>query len=150
MIGGNKYSKTPLFLAIIILCSALNSCSSNIQSVGNIPDPEVVKQLVADEISKEEVFELLGSPSSKSNIGGDSWFYINETVEKLAWFKPNVKSRQVLVLKFDKSGTLETKEEISLKDGNVITPVERQTPTHGSDFGFLDQIVGNFRRFTKK
>ena len=136
-----------LFIGILL---SIVACSGTLKTRGNTPDPDIVSELKVGQVAKKEVEELLGSPSSMASFGEETWFYINEQTEDLAWFKPEVKNRQVLVLKFDSSGILSKKEQISLVDGESVTPVGRVTPTYGHEFGFFDQLFGNFRRFTNK
>ena len=138
-------------LAVLTLSTMiLPSCAKQINVQGNSLNPQLISEIKENQISKEEVLELLGSPSTTSKLGGETWIYMNAKRETWAWTEPDIKARQVLVLRFDKSGFLVKKEEMSLEDGKNITPIERSTPTHGSEFGFFDQIIGNFRRFTKK
>jgi len=128
----------------------ISACSSIVKTSGNFPDPDIVAQLEEGQITKGEVAELLGSPSTVGNFGDDSWFYINERDEKIAWFEREIKQRQVLVLRFDSNGLLIKKDQIKLENGIDVVPVKRTTPTYGHSLGFIDQIVGNFRRFTGK
>ena len=59
------------------------------------------------------------------------------------------KKEGIIVILSSPSGagktTLVKKEEMSLEDGKNINPVQRSTPTHGSEYGFFDQIIGEFR-----
>ncbi len=113
-----------------------------------MPDPDLVAQLKEGDITREEVMEFLGSPSSKTPFGEEVWFYISEQTETLAWFEPEIKQRQVLALHFNNDGTLTKIEKAGLDEAQKIAPVERTTPTHGNELTVIEQMVGNFRRFT--
>ena len=144
------FLKTFLMIFLGLTFLSMGSCSSIVKTSGNFPDPNIVSQLEEGQITKGEVAELLGSPSTVGNFGDDSWFYINERDEQIAWFEREIKQRQVLVLRFDSKGVLREKRNIKLENGINVVPVGRTTPTYGHSLGFLDQIVGNFRRFTGK
>ena len=130
------------------LVLAVSACSPRAHTRGNLPDPKKVSQLKAGDISREEVIEFLGSPSSRSSFGDEVWFYISEQTETFAWFEPEIKNRQVLALHFDKDGTLNKIEVSGLDQANSVIPIDRKTPTHGNKMTVLEQIVGNFRRFS--
>ena len=142
-------SNIKFYILFILIAPLIISCSGTLHNRGNIPDPNMISELKIGQVAKNEVEELLGSPSSKTSFGEETWFYINEKTENVAWFKTKIKTRQVLVLRFDALGILSKKEQISLSDGELVTPVSRVTPTYGHEFGFFEQIIGNFRRFSK-
>jgi len=136
------------FAVALLLVSALSACSPRIHTRGNLPDPDMVAELTAGDITKEEVAELLGSPSTVASFGNEAWFYISERTEAVAWFEPEVMERNVLVLEFDKDGVLVEKIKVGLDAANKVIPVDRRTLTHGSKLTVIEQIVGNFRRFS--
>jgi outer membrane protein assembly factor BamE (lipoprotein component of BamABCDE complex) len=139
------------FLAVIAMLGlvlAVSACSPRAHTRGNLPDPKKVSQLKAGDISREEVIEFLGSPSSRASFGDEVWFYISEQTETFAWFEPEIKNRQVLALHFDKDGTLNKIEVSGLDQANSVIPIDRKTPTHGNKMTVLEQLVGNFRRFS--
>lgn len=145
----NKY---PFWVKLGALCLivAIGACSPRAATRGNLPDPDLVAQLKEGDITRDEVAEFLGSPSSVAPFGDEVWFYISEQTETLAWFEPEIKDRQVLALHFDKAGTLVKIQTAGLEEGNKLAPVERKTKTHGLKLTFLEQLVGNFRRFSNK
>ena len=99
-------------------------------------------------IGREEIAEILGSPSSINTFGPETWYYISERTETFAFFAPEVKERQILVARFDKKGALDKLEVLDLTNGRQIAHVERVTPTFGEKLTVLGQIIGNFQRFT--
>jgi outer membrane protein assembly factor BamE (lipoprotein component of BamABCDE complex) len=142
---------TKRFLAVIGMLGlvvAINACSPRAHTRGNLPDPKKVSQLKVGDISREEVIEFLGSPSSRASFGDEVWFYISEQTETFAWLEPEIKNRLVLALHFDTDGTLNKIEVSGLDQANTVIPIDRKTPTHGNKMTVLEQLVGNFRRFS--
>jgi len=135
---------------ITVLGGTLGACSPRVHIRGNLPDPAKVDEMKAGDITRDEVGEILGSPSTTANFGGDVWFYISEKTETLAWFRPKVTERTVLVMRFDKEGVLSKKMLVGVDAQNKITPIGRSTPTHGNELTFFEQIIGNVRRFSGK
>ncbi|MEK9723089.1 MAG: outer membrane protein assembly factor BamE [Rhodospirillaceae bacterium] len=128
----------------------MTGCGARVSAHGNLPDPERVAELKPGDITKQEINEILGSPSSVNTFGQDTWYYIAERTETVAFFEPVVKEREVLVVKFDKDGHLQELEHLDLKNGRQIAHVERITPTFGQELTVIGQILGNFQRFNKR
>ena len=134
-------------LAVGVVCTALVACGSRIDTRGNLPDPERLVEVVPGEISRDEVFEILGSPTNITTFGNETWYYISERTETIAFLAPEVVERQVVILRFDKTGILSEIDTMGVEAGREVKHVERTTPTHGNKLTVLEQIVGNFQRF---
>ena len=142
--------KNKRVLTVIImlgLLMAVGACSPRARTSGNLPDPKKLSELKTGDISREEVIEFLGSPSSVTSFGDEIWFYISEQTETLSWFKPKIKNRLVLALHFSKDGTLSKIKTTGLGEAKKVIHIDRKTPTHGSKMTVFEQVVGNFRRF---
>ena len=125
------------------------ACSPQLNTRGNVPDPDLVAEIVAGQHTRDDVAEILGSPSTASTFGAERWIYIGKRTETLAFFAPEVEERQVLVVRFDKAGVVAQIQRLDLEDGRVVQVVERQTPTLGNELTVFDQLLGNLGRFNK-
>ncbi len=96
-----------------------------------------------------QVAEILGSPSNISTFDLETWYYVSQRTETTAFFEPDVMTRQVVILRFDKGGTLADVRTIGLEEGHNVLPVERETPTSGNEMTFIEQIIGNLGKFNK-
>ncbi len=130
---------------LAILATA--ACTARIDTRGNLPDADLIADLEVGHITKNQVLDLIGSPSSTAPFSGESWYYISERTETLAFFEPEVKERKVLVLRFDAGGVLKEMTALDLTDGRDIQLVERTTPTAGNEITILQQIFGNIGKF---
>ena len=149
----NKNQKTKSytkFLVITLLALCISSCESKKHTRGNFLDPEKVVDIRPGEVSRDEVIEILGSPSSVTPFTSDTWYYISQHTKTIAFFEPEVIKRQVVVVSFDKGGKVSSIETLGLEHGQKITPVARKTLTHGNKLTVLEQLVGNLNRFSKK
>lgn len=138
--------------AVVVVASvSLGACGlSRVVTRGNLPDPAKVKELKPGKVSKDDILDALGSPSSINLFGNETWYYISERTETIAFLEPKVLNRQVLIVEFDKAGKMTQIVSLGLDAGREVTHVERVTPTFGQELTILDQILGNFRRFTGK
>ena len=125
----------------------LQSCSNKTIITGNLPDPDLLANIEVGQVSKNEVLELLGSPSTKATFNDNDWYYVSETISTRAFFHPEVINRKVLIIQFDKRDIVKKITQLSLKDGEKIEMVDRITPTAGKEMTILKQIFGNVGRF---
>ncbi len=132
---------------MIGLIAALSACSPRIDVRGNMPDPERLSEISPGEQSRAEVAEILGSPSSVAVFDKETWYYVFQRTETLAFFEPEIKESNVIILEFDKKGIVSDVRKLGAEDGKKVLPVERTTPTSGNTLNFWDQMFGNFGRF---
>ena len=141
-------------LAIILVVSAASlgagACASRLDTRGNLPDPKLLSSIRPGELSREDVIDLLGSPSSVTPFGSDTWYYISKRTETFAFFAPEVTARKIVVVKFAKDGKVKEVNILGLEKSRVIEPVSRKTPTHGNEMTVIEQLIGNLGRFKKK
>jgi outer membrane protein assembly factor BamE (lipoprotein component of BamABCDE complex) len=103
-------------------------------------DPKDVKVGVD---TKSTVRGKLGSPSAVSTFDPNTWFYMNQVKERVAFRRPKVVSRNVTAIAFNKeSEQVESVNNYTLKDGKVIAYNGRETPTRGREMTVLEQMLG--------
>ena len=124
----------------------LAGCQDNLQVRGNIPDEEVVAEIRPGVHGRDDIVEMLGSPSTISTFQDTTWYYVGQKSEQFAFLKPEVIERKVLVISFDETGLVGETKTYTLADGREIDPVGRETPTEGRDLTILQQLFGNIGR----
>ena len=135
------------FTAISVILPLLVGCEPIVDVRGNLPSKDLLQDIEVGYIKKSEVVDLLGSPSSVSPFESDTWFYISERTETVAFFEPEIKERKVLVIKFDGKGVARELKTYGLDDARRIEIVSRTTPTAGKELTILKQLFGNLGRF---
>lgn len=126
---------------------ALGACSSGLNTHGNLPDKELVEDIQPGVHSREDVLDILGSPSAISTFQDNRWYYIGSRSETVAFFDRDILERNVLVVSFAEDGLVGDKKVYNLKDGQDVDPVDRVTPTEGKKLTILQQLFGNVGRF---
>lgn len=144
-----RSSRLLRFFCIGALALTVAACAPRVATRGNQPDPELLAEIEPGEISRLEVEEILGSPSTTATFGQEAWYYISERTETTAFFAPEVAERHVVVIRFDDKGMVAAIDNLTLEDGRVIRPTDRETPTAGNELTFLEQMFGNLGRFNK-
>ncbi len=131
-----------------LLAAALSGCSSRVAVRGNLPEPEQVVDVLPGESDRSDVQRILGSPSTLSTFQDDIWYYIGERTEQVAFFRPDVVERSVLVVKFNDAGRVSDTKLFTVEDGQEVAMVDRTTPTEGNELTIWQQLIGNIGRFS--
>ena len=131
----------------LMLALALTACRARIDDRGYMPDPDDVARIKPGMQGRDEVREILGSPSSVSTFSDSHWYYISKKTSTTAFFKPETLEQKVIEVDFDEAGLVSDVRNYSLKDGEKIDPVERKTPSPGRELGFMEQLIGNIGKF---
>jgi outer membrane protein assembly factor BamE (lipoprotein component of BamABCDE complex) len=138
-------------LALLALAAALAAgCSETINTTGQVILPSRLSQIQPGTTTREEVVQLLGSPSASGTMNDNRWYYIT-SIEGTKAFQPhNLKSRRVIIVDFDSSNTVAGLTEKTEADSKALDPDRKATPTHGQSLGVLDQLFGNLGLGTAK
>lgn len=136
---------TVLLLATTTL--ALSACSPMVQTRGHVKDPEWESTIQPGNAGRSEVLAALGSPSTRSSFGPETWYYITTRRESFAFFEPEITDQDVLAVRFDASGLVEDIQQVG-KEGLIdMEYTSRETPTEGHSLTFVEQLIGNLGRF---
>jgi outer membrane protein assembly factor BamE (lipoprotein component of BamABCDE complex) len=94
--------------------------------------------------TKSTVMAKLGTPSATSTFDPNTWFYISQITDRVAFYKPRVSRRDVVAVNFNKeTEAVAAVNTYTLKDGKVIAFNGRETPTRGREMTILEQLLGN-------
>lgn len=141
--------RTRSFIAAVAIVgiAGLSACSPRVAQRGAMPDIDAIAAIVPNKTTKSEVERSLGSPSSINMYGEETWMYVGETTETVAFFERDVNERSVLLVSFRDDGVVKDVLQHGLDAARNIEPVERQTPTVGKDMTVIEQMMGNVNRF---
>lgn len=143
-----RYMKSIAALALTVgLVAGTTACDRKVNVRGNMPDPEVVLEVQPGYSNRNEVLQILGSPSTVSTFMDDTWYYIGYRTEQFAFLDPEVVDRSVLTVQFNDAGVVDDTTLYTVEDGQIIDPVSRETPTEGRELTILQQLFGNIGRF---
>jgi outer membrane protein assembly factor BamE (lipoprotein component of BamABCDE complex) len=150
--GGLSRPSGRAFGGALVLAAALalSACQHHVDDLGYVPDPDEVSRIKPGLQGRDEVREILGSPSSASTFTDDRWYYISKKIQWVAFFTPDVLDQKVIEVDFDKDGMVSEVRNYSLKDGEQIDPVARKTPSPGRELGFFEQLIGNIGKFNSQ
>jgi len=116
----------------IILLLFLLSCTGN--KVTNFHGPKQLEskftKLKINITNKNDILEIIGPPSTVSSFDKNKWYYIermktNQSIIKLGSQK--LKKNNVLIVKLNNYGILESKKILDLNDMNNLKYFEKNT-----------------------
>lgn len=107
---------------------------------GYILDEAALEQ-VTPGMGAQQVLELMGTPSTVSTVGNQSWYYISQTARRRAAFmRQEVVDQRVAAIYFTPQLRVERKALYGLEDGVIFDFISRETPTGGAEQSFVRQL----------
>ncbi len=134
-------------LASIAALMLLAGCALPQEVEGNLPDPENVAQVEPGKSTKTDVTRLMGSPSSIGTFDKNTWFYASRRVERDTLGDKTLLEQRVYVVAFDDKGVVKDLQT-HLNDSQDVPMIARTTPAPGKELSFVEQLLGNFGKFT--
>ena len=135
-------------LTVLFTAALLCACSAKVDNRGYVSTGDI-KTMVSVGQSRDEVLTNLGSPSSQSTFGTETWYYISTRKEATAFLKPEVVKQDVTKIEFDSAGMVSKIDTFNEQNSEDFSIAKRTTPTEGHSLGFLEQVLGNVGRFNK-
>ena len=107
------------------------------------------QQLIVSKTNSNDIINLLGPPSAKSNMEKDLWFYIekeitNEGMLKLG--KEKIIRNNVLLIKLDNRGILKHKELIDINRMNELNFSKMTTDANFNKSSFIYDFLSSMRQ----
>ncbi len=133
-------------LHLIILTIILASCTNIEERHGATIKPKTMQKL-APNVTKKQVTGLLGSPSTKSSFGEETWYYIANNKNQNLFSDDDMVEQEVLAIYFNEDDKVYNVESYGIRDSKQIELSDRTTPTAGHNLTVMEQLLGNVGRF---
>jgi outer membrane protein assembly factor BamE (lipoprotein component of BamABCDE complex) len=129
-------------LALAILAAApLAGCISQTHHRGYVVSQMALEQVPVG-ASRDQVLIALGTPSTTASFSNEVFYYISQTARRpIRFMNARIVDQRVLAVYFNENEEVERIANYGLKDGRVFDFVSRTTPTGGSDFSFISQLL---------
>lgn len=137
-----------LTLVALLTAVMLGGCTMSPDLRGNNPDKKLLASIKPGVTDKASVTKLLGSPSSVATFDADTWYYISQELQSVAFFKPELRDEKVVTISFNNKGIVQKIAYLDMKDHRDVEPNPDKTPAPGREFTLLEQLIGNFGRFS--
>ena len=107
------------------------------------------EKLTINKSNKNDILQLLGSPSSKSTFDNDLWIYIERKTDNsslIKFGKEKIIVNNVLILEVNSMGMLEKKNFFDLADMEEIKFSELKTVSDYNKKTFLYEFLSSMRQ----
>ena len=125
----------------------LAGCQS-IDVRGQFVSDEAIKQINSQQPTKVELIALVGTPTYVPDYSKNTWYYIQRSLAKRAWFDPKVVKQRIVKVVFNGD---KVQEAGLLSDGQneEISSQSNYTQTYGTQQNGIQKFVKNIGRFNK-
>jgi outer membrane protein assembly factor BamE (lipoprotein component of BamABCDE complex) len=128
-------------LVSAMMAAGLAGCANEQVTQGYLLD-ETALAKIKPGLDAQQVLQIMGSPSTVSTVGNQTWYYISEQLKIDFYFMgPQLVDRHVVVVNFTKGLKVEKVANYGLKDGAVFDFISRETPTSGNELTMVRQIL---------
>ncbi len=127
---------------------AMSGCAKDVEARGNMPKPEALAQLQPGEQTRQDVEQILGTPSTTAVFDNETWYYISAHTTQYAFYPNHELDRTIYAVRFDDRGILKDVRKLDMDDGRNVQIAAKETPTKGREYSFLEQLVGNLGRIS--
>jgi outer membrane protein assembly factor BamE (lipoprotein component of BamABCDE complex) len=134
-------------VSLLAVLATISGCIKTVKMLGYTPESDKFDQLVPGKTRKAVVKRELGSPSSISTYGKDTWYYISTEQESVAFLSPKIKSQKVVAIEFNEDQTIRLISKYDEADARDVKLSNDTTKTEGHDAGALGQLLGNVGRY---
>ena len=129
------------FLICSLLLISLNNCAGRVSNHGVLKIEKQINTIIERKLEKAEVEALLGPPSTISAFEFNKWYYINNTMKHLAFFKPEIINHKVYEIIFNAENLAIEINTYDEKDLNKITYNKDYTEPRGNKTSLLNNIL---------
>lgn len=123
----------------------LAGCAPTVNVHGHMPNPDALPEIKVGSTNRDQVRELLGSPTSIATFDDKRWYYISRKTETGSFDRTELLDQEIVVIDFDDGGFVKTVDvQKGTEKTQDVAMISRVTPTKGRELGFFEQILGNF------
>jgi len=135
-----------ILLNLFILMLAACSSDVFVSHCGNMPTQERIAQLQKGQ-TKDEVLDLLGTPSNIVSLDQNTWIYMSSDIKKVAFLKPVELDRDVLTVRFNQYNQVDEIVRLNKQQGREVAVNTDKTESYGNRPGFFEKYFGGVGQF---
>lgn len=130
------------FLLIITGCQSIDVR-------GQFVSDSAIEQINIKKPNQEELVDMIGTPTYIPDYSANTWYYIQRSLARRAWFDPKVVQQRIVKITFAESKRVS--EAMLLKDSQneAIVANSAFTKTHGTEQSGIQKFVKNIGRFNQ-
>jgi outer membrane protein assembly factor BamE (lipoprotein component of BamABCDE complex) len=135
-------NKKRVLLAMFVLAAC-----NNPGTAGYMTDSAMINAVQLGVADKAKVQEIMGSPSSKSSFGNETWYYVQQKTNRVAFFAPEITDQDVIAIRFNAAGVVDNIQRKGMGDSKNVAVAQDETRTEGRSITVWQQLLGNLGRY---
>lgn len=136
-----------VFSISLAMLALLTACVAQREDRGYTRSQADFSRIIPGTTSSKDVLELLGSPSSYSSYGDETWYYISARKETTAFLAPKITDQGAIAVIFDNKGVVKRVDEFTDAAKRDVAISNDKTPTEGNRITLMQQLLGNLGKF---
>ncbi len=140
----------PYFAGIISVFFLLiiSGCQS-IDVRGQFVSDSAIEQINIKKPKKEELINMIGTPTYVPDYSAGTWYYIQRSLARRAWFDPKVIEQRIVKITFAANKRVSQAVLLKNAQNEAIVANSAFTKTHGTEQSGIQKFVKNIGRFNQ-
>lgn len=130
-----------------LIGGSLLACAPIIDQRGYVFNDRLIERLEIGKTNLQQTIDILGSPSTTSEINGKAFYYIHSRFVRESYRASKEVDRKVMAIYFDSQSNIRDIAIYGLDDGIIIEIVQRTTESQGAELSIIGQLFSNAGRF---
>lgn len=136
--------------SIIFAFIVLISCSNKIIQHGYTFEKSNMDKISVNKTSSNEILEIFGSPTLKSQYYGEVWYYISTKMSSKLFFPPKLIQRDILAISFNNQEVVSDFHFFTLDNNNNVQIDKNRTFSNGTNNSPITHFLKNMGKFEDK
>ena len=137
----------------LVIGFILVGCYPTVDHRGFNPEQMQLEKIQTGISTKENVQEILGSPSTTSLFPVEgknwtNWYYIYRKTETTSFFEPKIVDQLVVKITFDERDIVQNIDNQKGVQGEQIKASKERTESTGYESSAMKDIFGNFNKYS--
>ena len=137
----------PRAVCAVLGVACLAACSTTVVTHGYQLDERRMAQVKPGVTTRQEVGQLLGTPSTLATFDDQNWYYISQRYERANFYLQDLVAQDVYTITFDGNGVVSEVNKRDMEAAQAIKPDPDATRTLGNELTIVEQFLGNIGRF---
>ena len=146
----NLVPKLSKFILIVIMLSGLVSCGKKVERIGYFLSEYKLSTIKENKTSEKDLLLILGEPTTKSNFGPKTYYYMERQYEQVGFFTPKLTQQKIVAIEFDTRNYVSSIVTYDKENANLLSYDADQITIKGNKIGILEQFVSNIGKFNSK
>lgn len=126
----------------------ISGCQS-IDVRGQFVSDSAIKQVNIKKPTQEELIAMIGTPTYVPDYSPNTWYYIQRSLARKAWFDPKVTQQRIVKITFTKNKRVDEAILLENMQNEAIVANSAFTKTHGTEQSSIQKFVKNIGRFNQ-